>query len=39
VFVKICGITNPADAEAIIAAGADALGTWSRIAGILPEPD
>jgi phosphoribosylanthranilate isomerase len=26
VFVKICGITNPADAEAIIAAGADALG-------------
>jgi len=26
VFVKICGITNPADAEAIIAARADALG-------------
>jgi phosphoribosylanthranilate isomerase len=26
VFVKICGITNRADAEAIIAAGADALG-------------
>jgi phosphoribosylanthranilate isomerase len=26
VFVKICGITNPADAEAIIVAGADALG-------------
>ena len=25
-FVKICGITNPADAEAIIAARADALG-------------
>ena len=25
-FVKICGITNPADAEAVIAAGADALG-------------
>ena len=25
-FVKICGITNRADAEAIIAAGADALG-------------
>ena len=26
-FVKICGITNPADAEAIIAARADALGS------------
>jgi phosphoribosylanthranilate isomerase len=26
VFVKICGITNPADSEAIIAAGVDALG-------------
>jgi phosphoribosylanthranilate isomerase len=26
VFVKICGITNPADAEAIISARADALG-------------
>jgi phosphoribosylanthranilate isomerase len=26
VFVKICGITNPADAESSIAAGADALG-------------
>jgi phosphoribosylanthranilate isomerase len=26
VFVKICGITNRADAEAIIAAGVDALG-------------
>ena len=25
-FVKICGITNPADAEGVIAAGADALG-------------
>ena len=25
-FVKICGITTPADGEAIIAAGADALG-------------
>ena len=25
-FVKICGITNPADAESSIAAGADALG-------------
>ena len=25
-FVKICGITNRADAEAIITAGADALG-------------
>jgi len=27
VFVKICGITNPADAEAIISARADALGS------------
>jgi phosphoribosylanthranilate isomerase len=26
VFVKICGITNPADAEAAIAAGVDAIG-------------
>jgi len=26
VFVKICGITNPVDAEAIISARADALG-------------
>jgi phosphoribosylanthranilate isomerase len=26
VFVKICGITNPADAEAIVVAGANALG-------------
>jgi len=26
VFVKLCGITNPADAEAIISARADALG-------------
>jgi len=26
VFVKICGITNPADAEAVIATRADALG-------------
>jgi phosphoribosylanthranilate isomerase len=26
VFVKICGVTDPADAEAVVAAGADAVG-------------
>ena len=36
-FVKICGITNPADAEAIIAARADALGFNFWPGSALPE--